>query len=380
MSARQYSLVFLATLLVLAAAVAAFNRAVDPFWYYRDFVHDGFNAIKPKFKNYERHVKPAIVEREQPASLVFGSSFAEVGFDPLHPALRAAGTSYNFGLAGAQWDMVQCDVAFALARDSGLRQIILGIHPQSMPLRDCQAEIDRMSHPEEREFLFSYDALEASLHTVLEQQPRSATHTVDGRYFYTRGVPGTAHRFGEFFALHTPCDIKQVSANPAAVALPEPAALDLSGLRNILRRAAAKGITVKLVVYPRHALSFEQEYQCGVRQERWDALTQIAAMAEQEAPGLAQVWDFEGYHDIGTEPISEAAGRYWQDPAHFNSEFGNLMLDEMFGLKPPAAGICLTQANVAARAQAERTARDAYLGAHPAFLQQLADLLPRHGR
>jgi hypothetical protein len=380
MTAHRYLLVVTLLALVSAVLAAAFNRVVDPFWYYRDVSLDGFNAIKPKFKNYERHVKPALVRREQPASLIFGSSFAEAGFDPLHPALAAPGKSYNFALAGAQWDMVSCHVQFALVYDAALRQIVLGIHPDAMPQKDCGAEISRMAHPEERAFLFSLDAFEASINTVLEQRHDKPSHTADGLYFHTRGLPGTATRFREVFAIRTPCDIGRVDAQggTAQPASRERSALDLGGLRDIVRKAAAGGIALKLVVYPRHALSFEQEYQCGTRKSRWDALAQIVALAEQEGGDMVQVWDFEGYHEIGTEPVSEAPGRYWQDPTHFNYEFGNVMLDEMFGMKAIEFGQRLTSAHLRERAARERKARAAYLQGHPELLHQLTSLLPRY--
>lgn len=136
-------------------------------------------------------------------------------------------------------------------------------------------------------------------------------------------------------------------------------------------------IMLKLVIYPSHALSFEQAYQCGTRQMRWNVLKQIAALVEREGDGRVEVWDFEGYHPVGTETISDAPSIYWQDPEHFNYEMGNMMLDEMFGLKPPQLGVKLTSSNIAARANVEQQARSEYLNAHPEFLPQLQKLLPR---
>lgn len=379
MSAKKYIFVFTAMLLLLSVLTVAFNRVVDPFWYYRDISIDGFNAIKPKFRYYERHVKPVLVQREQPASLIFGSSFSEIGFDPLHPALRAAGKSYNFALAGAPWEMVACDVQFALSKDTALRQIVLGIHPGALPQKDCKADIAKMEIPDERAFLFSNDAFEASVNTVLEQYKQKPSHTAEGLYFYTRGLPATASRFREHFVSSTPCKISHVSINPPDTAtLPKQSNLDLSGLREFVRKTTERGIVLKLVVYPRHSLMFEQEYQCGTRQARWDAIAQIVSIVEAKKSSLVEVWDFEGYHAIGTEIISDAPGVNWQDSAHFNTEFGNIMLDEMFAIKPPAFGVQLTSANLVARANEERKARAAYLGRHPEFLQQLESMLPQH--
>lgn len=375
MSFKKYSLIFALTLLGLTGLTLSFNRIVDPFWFYRDVSIQGFNAIKPKFRRYERHVKPALVQRYQPASLIFGSSFSEIGFDPLHPALRAAGTSFNFALAGASWEMVQCDVKFALLHDAALKQIVLGIHPEAMPAKDCSAQLAEMEHPEQRAFLFSYDAFEASINTILEQSRARPSHTLEGQYFYTRGTPGTLGRFHEFFNRFPYCKIANFEPNgrPAASA---PAALDLDGLRDIVRAAKARGIALKLVVYPRHVLSFEQEFQCGTRHARWEKLARIVSMVQQESDGSAAVWDFEGYHEIGIEPISDAPGKYWQDPEHFNYEFGNIMLDEMFGIASPTMGAKLTPVTLQQREEKERKDRAAYLDNHPEFIRQFESLLP----
>lgn len=378
MAARKYFFVFAVMLSLLALLVVMFNRVVDPFWYYRDISINGFNAIKPKFRKYERHVKPALVQREQPASLVFGSSYSEIGFDPLHPALLAAGRSYNFALAGASWEMVACAVQFSLSHDAALRQVVLGIHPGALPQTDCKADIAKMENPDVRAFLFSYNAFESSINTVLEQRKQSPSHTAEGLYFYTRGGPGTESRFREHFAQHMPCKISHVSATPSLTALRKQKKLDLSGLLELARQAKNRGVALKLVVYPRHALSFEQEYQCGMRQARWDALAQMVSAIESEPGGLVEIWDFEGYHAIGTELVSDAPGVNWQDPAHFNTEFGHIMLDEMFSMKTPALGMRLTSANLADHAGRELAARAAYLGRHPEFLQQLESLLPRY--
>lgn len=374
MPARKYTYVFFTTLAALSVLVVVFNWLVDPFWYYRDVSVPGFNAVKTKFMNYERHVKPSMVEREQPAVLIFGSSFSEVGFDPMHPALQAIGRTYNFGLAGEAWNAVQCDVKFALKNDTHLREIVLGIHPSGMPETDCRKEISQMEHPEQRAFLFSMDALQSSINTILEQRREKPSHTLEGMYFYSRGKTGTEKRFREVFALTPSCDSKH-GVFTADTASAEREALDLGGLQTILHDAVAKGIKVKLVVYPRHALAIERDYRCGMRQTRWDDLEQIVSMVKREAGSSAEVWDFEGYNDICTEPISDAAAKYWQDLYHFNYEFGNEMLDEIYSRKPVTLGTRLTQENIPVRARDEQKARAAFLASHPYFQRQLEQLM-----
>jgi hypothetical protein len=376
MPAKKYFYVFIALVIIFSLLVMIFNWAVDPFWYYRDIQISGFNTTKVEFGKYERHVKPALVQREQPASLIFGSSYSEIGFNPLHPALRATGGSYNFALAGAEWDMVYCAVQFALKNDSALRQVVLGIHPSGMPNVECKAAISKMENPEERDFLFSYDALRSSVITVLKQSNGRPTHTEGGLFYGNRGRPGTAGAFSEIFhKYYHPCVISKIIKNPPILPMPQQTNLDLSGLHDIIKKANKRGIILKLVVYPRHALTFEQEYQCGIRGARWEALSQIVAMAEVEKMTNIQVWDFEGYHAIGTEKISDEPGVYWQDNAHYNTEFGTIMLDEMFGLVPPKYGEQLLTRNLRIRQKREIRERAEYIGEHPEFLEQLKNLI-----
>ena len=70
---------------LLMLLTAAFNRVVDPFQYFGDLRIQGFNAIKSRLRFFEREVKPAVLRRDRPESVIIGSSVAAIGFEPLHP-------------------------------------------------------------------------------------------------------------------------------------------------------------------------------------------------------------------------------------------------------------------------------------------------------
>lgn len=374
MSNKRYVVAFCLLFPAALLLIAAFNRVVDPFWYYRDISIRGFNQVKTKFRRYERHVKPDILVREQPDAVIFGSSYSEIGFDPAHLSKLIGGSAYNFALAGASWGRVYCDTQFAMRYDRKLKWIVLGIHPQSMPEGDCKKALYDMRHPDELSFLLSADALNASLETVFEQRKDQPSHTAQGLYFYTRGKSGTADRFGQYLPTHAPCI-------PGKGGTSADGKLDLGGLKHVIEEALAKHVSVRLVVYPRHAMPVELEYLCGARQARWKILSRIVAMTDSLADmgPAVEVWDFEGFHKIATERISEAPAVFWQDPAHFNYEYGNIMLDEMFGRSAALYGARLTSRNMMARQEAERDARDAYIRLHPEFDVQLMSLLGRPG-
>ena len=141
MTSKQFAIRLIVGCLILLGLVGIFNRIVDPFWYYRDIEIDGFNAVKHKFQRFERHVKPALLIREQPEAIILGSSFSEVGFDPNNPFFTNHGRlkSMNFALAGASWERNQCDFEFAVTH-SRIKRALVGFHPGDLPLADCKKD------------------------------------------------------------------------------------------------------------------------------------------------------------------------------------------------------------------------------------------------
>jgi hypothetical protein len=394
-STARYARVLLAGLVVLLALTAGFTRVVDPFWYFRDVEIEGFNAIKTKFRRFERNVKPAVVAAEQPEAVILGSSFAEIGFDPLHPALTRSGEarSYNFALAGAPWQMNFCALEYVLA-SSPIRRIVLGIHAQPLPAFDCAQSIADMRETAWTALLLSPRALGAAIETVAHQgRTARGSHTREGMYYYSRFDPGVERRFSQFFAsiLHDVrgCSFARLERSVELPAPPldvsEKAPFDAQGLGRIIESVSGRDVTLRLAVYPRHALSIETDYLCGRQMDRWRALWHLARFLEEHppaAPASVEIWDFQGYGPYTTEPVVPTLMAYWQDPEHFNFEFGNVMLDWMFGRVPGAAtgvdglGYRVTTATLAERYEWFSRQRIAYLERHPDTWTILARMLP----
>jgi hypothetical protein len=319
------------------AAVAAFNRVVDPFWYYRDFEIAGLNAVKPRFARFERHVKPALLAREQPEAIVLGSSFAEIGFDPLDKSFTDDGRlrGYNFAFAGGGWDLEQCALDYAL-KHARIKRAVLGISPGALPKADCSKVWQGMS-VSSAELLLSANALDNAIRTVAEQRRARPSHTREGRYLYTRDVAGAASRFREYFKrdskAQTQCSPRQLAVPallPAQRIEPMPN-VDLAGLRATIRAARAQGAALAFVVYPRHALSLELEFACGDVQARWRYIAAMAqVVAEEASDGSASLWVFDGYDAPRGERVVGREPTFWQDPEHFNFELGTRMLSAIY--------------------------------------------------
>jgi hypothetical protein len=95
-----------------------------------------------------------------------------------------------------------------------------------------------------------------------------------------------------------------------------------------------------------------------------------------------QVWDFQGYGPPFAEPLGGGVLTYWQDPIHFNPEFGNRMLDAMFSSAASGSdgvtgfGYRASSATLAARYRWLSDQRTAYLQAHPETWDTLVRLIP----
>jgi hypothetical protein len=379
MQFKSFTLSMLVGIGLILAAVAVINRVVDPFWYYRDFEIDGLNKIKTKMRRFERHVKPMIIARERPDALVFGSSFAEIGFDPAHAAFTDRGKlgGYNFAFAGAGWERVLCYFDYAV-NTLEVKRVFIGITPGAMPRVDCKGQLPEIDNFSESKLLLSLKAISASLSTIREQHKNSPSHTRDGMYYYIRGLPGVDAQFRHFYDMRLrqqSCDLtalRQPAPVALADALPEAdPSLDLEGLRHIVRLAKQKGIELTLLVYPKHAFWLELDAVCGVYKFFWSALGSIASLIETEGSN-AELWEFFGYNEITAEAITENSAIYWQDPEHFNFEFGNMIFDAIYRHRNgDNLGSRITTRNISLLYRNYRANRDAYLGAHPEVLTAL---------
>jgi hypothetical protein len=341
----------------------------------------GFNALKPRFARFERHVKPQLLARERPQAIVLGSSFSEIGFDTNDPALTDGGRlkGYNFAFAGADWLLAQCYFDYALAH-TDLKRAVIGFYPGSLPRAECAHRLPEIEGFSELKLLLSRGALQNSLRTVFEQSRARSSHTREGRYLYARGAPGVSTRFREFYQgrARAGCTADRVPASPPPSATFAPAItaaqpdLDLSGLRAVIREARARGIELRLYAYPSHALSLELGFLCGDDGERWAALAAIARVVSEEAPdGSVQVWAFYPYNELTGERVIGREPANWQDPDHFNYELGAVMLADMFGGGSGTFGRRLTADNVEAVRREFLASRDRFLAAHPGFYDDL---------
>jgi len=378
MSLRKYTFWLFINISLILIFIGTINRIIDPFWYYQDFEISGINKVKPKMRNFERYVKPRIVAREQPNALIFGSSFSEIGFDPTNPTFtnHEKLVGYNFGIAGANWDRVQCYFDYALNKTRAKR-VIIGISPGSLPRVNCKGILPEIDNFSEASLLFSMRSLSASIGTISAQKKDTPSHTKEGMYYYIRGHAGVDDQFREFYKNREQCDLKSLrKANSKSVKLDAQLPktnkdIIIDGLRHIIRSAKETNIELRIVVYPVHALWQEMSNICGSYKNYWNALNSIVQAIEQEG-GNVEIWDFNQYNDYTGESITRQKATYWQDPEHFNFEFGDFMMDAMFNENSKISfGTKLTSKNLSSVYNAYLISRDKFINSHNDFLATL---------
>lgn len=388
MTPKRYTLALLALLLLLLAAVAGFNRIVDPFWYFRDVEKRGFNLDKPRFPRNERLVKSALVARLQPEAVILGSSYAEVGLPVTHAGFTAGGTlkPYNLSVSGGEWPEVHCYALFALAQP-GLKRLVLGVSGTAE--KPCD-DYRNLGEADYAKLLLSKNALSASWETVQRQDGKPRISAEGMWYFkrYDTKIRSDDDIMDNFAAemFNRLCASPQREYAFDAQRIdrtPPPRDASTAGLRNIVRLALQHKVRLVLLVYPKHVLHYEQERQCGKLEARWSQLWRIASIVEEEAgpaSPLVEVWDFYGYRGINAERVRAGIAmppRLWQDAGHFNHEVGKVAFDAIFGADR-SYGRKVTTRDFDRAVAAGEDERRAFI-ADNAWVQQELDELLRRG-
>lgn len=389
MDPKKYTLIVIISILVLLILTIVINRVVDPFWYFRDTQIQGINSVKTQFHSYEKQIKPIIFKEVKPDVVIFSNSFFEIGLRPNHPGLTQKGKyrSYNYGIVAADWDNIFCNVLYALEHTE-LKVVVIGIQASPMPKVDCSITLKPLGDIDLKTLLLSFDALRSSFNT-LRQQSKPPTHTIDGLYYYHRGNSRHIEQVFSFYmrryiALSSNksfIDNNKIDSLPWG--LPDQSD-DISGLQYILQILSKKGVQVKLIVYPYHALWMELLMSNGKIVDRWYSLYNIAATVEQanQPEQLIELWDFQGFNDMLTERILNDHVDYWQDHGHFNFEMGDAMLDVIFYDKRLPSlhsqddfGVLLTTETIPKRFEVFFERRKEFLQDNPWFIEDFSKFI-----
>lgn len=428
---RAFIVTFLTSVVLFAVATIAFNVIVDPFWRFDLVTRDGLNAQRPQFTTLGRLGKPGVVCRMQPAKVILGTSRAELGLDPRHPAFSATpGTTYNLALAGSGIHEVLVTLRHAKYASPELRQVVVAVdflmfnaHREAtvfgteVPFFDP----DRLlAGPEDScwrnlAYDFSYllwaKGLRHSVTTVAQQmttdldKQRNFARWINlydelgyrGDYFADRSFQPGANPVQPFTVSlqgagqeHAYAERIWRPAPSHRYCLAVPGQTDtIETFRQIVRFGHSNGLDVRFVINPIHARMIFAIYDIGLwpTYEAWkrQLVETIETEAQRAGAPAFPLWDFSGINattseDVATEDDQRSLPWFWE-PSHYTATVGNMMLDKVLDPVGPARrgptdfGIRLDASSIDGWTQETRHRLRGYMKSHPEEIRIVRDAL-----
>lgn len=413
MSPKRYCLTLGAAAATIAAAVAAFNYAVDPYLLFDVRRVHGFNALKPSVDTRERMMKAYQAERVDARTIMLGSSRSDLGIDPASSSWPASAKPvYNLSLVGSDTATGIKYLRHHIAARSGSapRTVVVGLDFEAFLYRpgtrtatrgaaaapgevDQRLMVDRNGNPNEQRRmrvltdqalgLLSLDAIYDSMRTIAgNRSHRVVDLRPDGR-MSDEAMRQTAEVDG-FALLFDQKNIETVKRYAApryvlsdANQLP---IRDLRAVSELLALAREHRMAVVLAVQPAHVSRLELLDRLGYWSdyERWKReLTALVARAGRDQE--VALWDFGGYEAEAQERVPQqgtrARMRWFWDPVHYSTALGEKMVARMFDPQSSSQyGVRLTPANIEEHLARVRVDRNAFRAAMPDETARLARL------
>ncbi len=393
MNARIYLRWFFGPLITVLLIVSVVNASVDPYGMFDLIRLSGLNAEKPqRFTSGGRIEKSIDLRFGRYDTLILGSSRAQIGIDPVSPAL-AGGQIYNAGFSLTNMYELLKIGSYALDYQK-LERVIFGIdflmfsrrRTVSADFGDSGFAGHSLGYTYLRH-LISIDALQHSAQTLQfnltgNRSAQRLNGYRDGTLRFGRADPRR---------LFTSILEDHFFVNPETYAAFDYDLGRVDMLRELIGMLVSRGVSVYLFISPVHARQLEAIEQLGLFPtfERWKR--DVVAVVEEVNRGLAPshrpvaIWDFTGYNSITTEAVPAAgegkATKWFWESSHYKREVGDMVLLRMLHPDisatsvPAGFGVMLASETLEAHFEGIRLAARRYRENHPfevADIEQLA--------
>jgi len=401
--AQHFARSWLITSVLIAAAVASINAAVDPYLLFNMPRLAGFNDKKPSVETEERLIKAYEVVRAAPNGLILGTSRVAIGLDTAHAAWPAkARPVYNLGIAGADPFTSYRYLQHVLAHRD-VTVVILGLdfeyflvgkkRDRSAPLAfESYLSVDRDGRwdPSRRwyhlrdlaESTLSLEALADSLATIKASRRGETLDVSSSGNLSEAGFRRETAELGAapLFAQRNLYNIRtyrgRTFPQDGAGQADAPA---LADLRAIIALCRARGIQLELFAQPMHADLLETLDLLGAwpAYEAWKReLVEVSRGGSSGKSAAVRVWDFGGYDQYSTETLPEnsdrgARLRWFWEPSHYTKALGSLILTRIFGGRDTSYGVVLTAETIESRLADVRARRAAYRESRPEAVRRV---------
>ncbi|MES2353857.1 MAG: hypothetical protein V4568_05500 [Pseudomonadota bacterium] len=386
--------------------VAAINIFIDPFSIFGTPRIQGWSEIKPSAWGRPGFHKTFAVQDLKPDALILGTSRAEVGLNPKHPAFAGL-RAYNLAISGG--NMEQIGGYFAHARAvTKPRLVVLGLDLHSFNVRfPGRSDFDPNMFTEDPYWeplleplkklgvAINGQTLEQSLSTI-DDQYRPADHRwMPEGQGWVNPIAMDA-RVREYGGQRNMCLIDEALVTRTEYVPPPTYEFNfglhlknspLEHFRRILREAYAREMALHIFISPVHARHLEVLHSLGLLQtyEDWERLLvkTVAEEAKRAGKEPFPLWDFSGYNSVTTETVpakndSQSRMRGYWESSHYRGETGDLVLNRIFGLKTESKneatdfGVLLNPVNIESHLADFRAGRQRYAKQHAGDVAEVA--------
>ncbi len=386
--AGRFTFVWLLTMLCSLGGVIVGNWLVNPYGLYASPTVAGFNQLKTGRSDRDRLIKAAAIIEQKPQHLIIGSSRTRQGIDPDHPLMPTH--AYNASLNGITIYELRRYVEHAIANQPNLTHVTIGLdffmfngytgsltaqatngltdgapatrpnvqsetvsQPEAAPITQAGFADYRLgrSHLSPQDVLattLSIDALVESYQTLSKsrQSPDIFPDWPDNGFSpHGKLADGnTQWRFEQDLQYYFDHHSQYVLSSES-----------LDNFAQIVAQCKDLGITLTVFISPSHAVQWEAIAATG----EWETFEQW----KRALVALTPVWDFSGYSDITTEPVSSVMANY-ADNSHYSKQVGDQVIARLFPASNTQAdaqasdfGVRLTPENIDAHLQKIRQAQ-----------------------
>jgi hypothetical protein len=326
---KRFNKIFLLTSSLFVLSAFFFNILIDRYDILGVPKIPGFNQSKLYKDHQIRLFKAVDITKIKPRTILMGSSRAELGLNPYHPALLEILPAYNLGMNRANMSEIKSYFFHALSNQPKLKRVIIGLDFFSFSgslnnapdFTEERLNIDRLSF---RDFLkvnliLPFNDIKSivnssrSIKKPLEPYGLNGMRNTDfildlkrkrkqnNTEFFQSSLIG--YFLGDdFYRNYTLSQEK------------------LNDLRAIIETCKNQDIQLILFISPSYATQWEAIRDTG----NWSKFEEL----KREIAKMISYWDFSGYNSITSEFFREDM-QYYLDSSHYSKKTGDLVLNRI---------------------------------------------------
>ena len=393
-SGKAYLAWMLSMAALLVAVVALVCIVIDPLGVFGSPRIAGLNAVKPHFEHDRELTHWMGAKRLCSKTGIFGNSRAEIGLNPMSPALLFHGLpAYDHAIPGTSAGLSYRQLKWLGEAGCMPSTIFLGVDffdflgagaAPPMSALDA-APAPRIDGNFVAQDVLSVTGLQDSIETLAAQHARHPATLTDRGFDPLDNYIAEVERNGAYalFRQKAQDNIRTWKRQPPTIVPPEGGVCDTEqAIDAFVSRARAADAKVYLVIYPYHAETrlIVERLGLGALFAQWKKRIVDLAARHQEPGQVLEVWDFSGLAPQTLEAIPPPDDRHTQlkwfwEAGHFKPALGDVALARMLG-EDNGFGIRLSPDNIDDWVARDRAGVQALMAAPSPLMSELDSLLP----